>query len=269
MKVGIFINTTKPEANKTANEFSDLLFDNGIESKVVNLKEDCKDVDLIAIFGGDGTILRVVEYAIEYDLPLLAINSGTVGFLTTLESKDLQKAINLIKNGGPIEKRSVMKVYVDGNKYYALNEALVERVHSGGYTGGVAKLELTLGGQKAGDYSCDGLIISTPTGSTAYSLSAGGSVIAPNLNVFSATPVCSHSAQSKPIIYSDDTVAKIKLLPSSVKCALYVDGKFIKNLKVTDTVEVNKSKKQIKFFSSDSNFYEKLLLKLNKWSEIK
>ena len=78
MMVGIFINTTKSEANTTANAFQGLLADNGISSKVVNLKEDCKDVDLIAVFGGDGTILRVVEYAVEYDVPILAINNGTI-----------------------------------------------------------------------------------------------------------------------------------------------------------------------------------------------
>ena len=102
MKVGIFINTTKSEANKSANTFGGMLADNGIESKVVNLKEDCKDVDVIAVFGGDGTILRVVEYAIEYDIPILAVNEGTMGFLTSIESNELEKAIEIIKNNSEI-----------------------------------------------------------------------------------------------------------------------------------------------------------------------
>ena len=90
MKVGIFINTTKSEANTAANEFGRILTDNAIESKVVNLKEDCKGIDVIAVFGGDGTILRVIDYAIEYDIPILSVNIGTVGFLTSVESNELE-----------------------------------------------------------------------------------------------------------------------------------------------------------------------------------
>ena len=96
MKVGIFINTTKSEANTTASAFGKALIDNGIDYKIVNLKEDCKDVDVIAVFGGDGTILRVVEYAFEYDIPILAVNIGTVGFLSCVESNELEKAIELL-----------------------------------------------------------------------------------------------------------------------------------------------------------------------------
>ena len=88
MKVGIFINTTKSEANTTASAFGKALLDNGIDYKIVNLKEDCKGVDVIAVFGGDGTILRVVEYALEYDIPILAVNIGTVGFLSCVESNE-------------------------------------------------------------------------------------------------------------------------------------------------------------------------------------
>ena len=98
MKVGIFINTTKSEANTTASIFAKSLMENGIDYKIVNLKEDCKDVDVIVVFGGDGTILRVVEYALEFDVPILAVNIGTVGFLTCIESNEVEKAVNLIKN---------------------------------------------------------------------------------------------------------------------------------------------------------------------------
>ena len=98
MKVGIFINTTKSEANKAASAFGTALFENGIDYKIVNLKEDCKGVDVIAVFGGDGTILRVVDYALEFGIPILAVNIGTVGFLSCLESSELNEAIELIKN---------------------------------------------------------------------------------------------------------------------------------------------------------------------------
>lgn len=263
MKVGIFINTTKSEANTTANKFGGLLTDNGIDSKVVNLKEDCKDVDVIVVFGGDGTILRVVDYALTYDVPILAINIGTVGFLSCLEANELEKAVELIKNAKEYSKRSVMKVVVGDKKYYALNEACIQR---NGNMSEVVSLSLNIGGNLAYKLIADGIVVSTPTGSTAYSLSAGGSIITPDLNAFIATPICAHSLSTRPIVYNDACVAKVTVEKRSTKCGLYIDGKFVKQLNAGDNVELSKSKKTVKFFAYNDNFFEKLLTKLNLWS---
>ena len=267
MKVGIFINTTKSEANTTASAFSKALSNNGIDYKIVNLREDFKDIDVITVFGGDGTILRVVEYAIEFDVPVLAINIGTVGFLSCLESNQLDEAVNLIKNNVAFDKRSVIKVKLNGAKYYALNECLVQRYNSNLSTSEVAKLSLSIGGNFVDKYFADGMIISTPTGSTAYSLSCGGAIMTPDINAFIATPVCSHSLHSRPIVYPDSYASEITVLENSAKCALYIDGKFVKSLKQGDIVEVSRSRKTVKFFKTEDNFFEKLLIKLNKWSE--
>lgn len=269
MKVGIFINTTKSEANTTASAFGAALIENGIEYKIVNLKEDCKGIDVIAVFGGDGTILRVVDYALEFGIPILAINIGTVGFLSCLESSELNEAVELIKNSNEFDKRSVMRVTVADKTYYALNEALVQRCSANVSMNEVAKLSLSIGGSFVDKYYADGLIISTPTGSTAYSLSCGGSIMTPDISAFIATPVCAHSLHSRPIVYGDSNTAKISLLENSCKCALYIDGKFIKNLKSSDVVEVSRSRRMVKFYKTQDNFFEKLLIKLNKWSETK
>ena len=175
----------------------------------------------------------------------------------------------IIKNGGEFDKRSVMKVVVGDNKYYALNEALVQRCTQGVSMNEVAKLTLTIDNFFVDKLFADGIILSTPTGSTAYSLPFGGSIMTPDINAFIATPVCSHSLHSRPIVYSDSKVAKVKVLENSSKCALYVDGKFVKNLKNLETVEVSRSRKMIKFYKTQDNFFEKLLIKLNKWSETK
>lgn len=263
MKVGIFVNTTKCEANTTANTFGGLLADNGIDSKVVNLKEDCKDVDVIAVFGGDGTILRVVDYAIEYDVPILAVNTGTVGFLSSVENNELEKAVELLKSSGNLTKRSVMKVTVGDKKFYALNDAVIQR---NGLMSEVVKLSLDIGGKFVDKIFADGIILSTPTGSTAYSLAAGGSIVTPDLNAFIVTPICSHSLHTCPIVFSDANVAKVTVLENSTKSGLYIDGKFVKNLNANDCVEISKSKKTVKFYSVTDNFFEKLLIKLNNWS---
>ncbi len=265
MKVGIYINSTKTEANKKARTFTNLLQDINIDTKVIHLQEDCKDIDVLAVFGGDGTILRVVEYAISYDIPILAINVGTVGFLSSLEADEVEKAVEIIKNCKDYQKRTVMKVYAGGNKYYALNEAVVERRIDGGSKSEVARLNLEIGGKFVDKYVADGIIISSPTGSTAYSLSAGGPILTPDINAFSVTAICSHALHIKPIVYSDSLSAKITLNENSTKCALYVDGKFIKKLAVGESVEVLKSKKSVKFFKTNDNFFERLLIKLNSW----
>ena len=267
MKVGIFINTTKSEANTTASAFSKALFESGIDYKIVNLKEDFKDIDVITVFGGDGTILRVIEYAIEFDVPVLAVNIGTVGFLSCVEANQLEKAVELIKNSTSFDKRSVVKVKVNGAKFYALNECLVQRSNTNLSTSEVAKLSLSINGNLVDKYFADGIIISTPTGSTAYSLSCGGSIITPDLNAFIATPVCSHSLHCRPIVYSDNSQAEITVLENSTKCALYIDGKYVKSLNRGDKVEVSRSRKTVKFYKTEDNFFERLLIKLNKWSE--
>ncbi len=269
MKVGIFINTTKSEANKAANVFSKMLQENGIESKVVNLKSDCKDVDVIAVFGGDGTILSVVDYAIEYDIPIFAVNEGTLGFLSTIESNELSNAIDIIKNTENIQKRSVIKVVYNNVKHYALNEVVVQRIITGKFMAGICKISLDVNNQFVDKYNVDGLIISTPTGSTAYSLSAGGSILSPELSAFIATPICPHSLHNRPIVYPDSYQAKIKILENNTKIGLFVDGKFIKEVKSNDTISVLKSKRMVKFYKSSEQFFEKLLIKLNKWSETK
>ena len=129
-----------------------MLLKNDIKYKIVHLKEDCKDVDLIAVFGGDGTILSVVDYAMTYNIPILAINTGKVGFLSSLESDEIEKAIELIKNDCDFEKRSVMKVTVNGVKYYALNEIVVERRIEGSSKSEVASLNLELNGNFVDKY---------------------------------------------------------------------------------------------------------------------
>ena len=160
-----------------------------------------------------------------------------------------------------------MKIYYNGLKYYALNEAIVERALSSSSMSGTAKLSLKINGNFVDKYSVDGLIVSTPRGSTAYSLSAGGAIMTPDISAFIVTPVCPHSLHNRPIVFSDNLNAEITLLDGTCKCGLFVDGKFIKTLKVGDKVNVCKSKRYVKFYSTEDNFFSKLLIKLNKWSE--
>ncbi|MBO5927149.1 MAG: NAD(+)/NADH kinase, partial [Clostridia bacterium] len=225
------------------------------------------DIDVIAVFGGDGTILSVIDLAIEYDVPIFAVNEGTLGFLSSIESDELSNAINIIKNDANIQKRSVIKAVTKDKAYYALNEVIVQRTMASNFICGITRLNLNVNGQFVDNYSVDGLIISTPTGSTAYSLSAGGSILTPDVPALIATPICPHSLHNRPLVYPDTYSATIKVLDKSAKVGLFVDGKYIKDLKTGDSVDVVKSKRYVKFYKSNEQFFEKLLKKLNKWSE--
>lgn len=266
MKVGIYINTTKNDATVAADEFSKLLAKNNVETRVVNLSSDCVGIDAIAVFGGDGTILRVVEFAIEYDVPILAVNVGTVGFLSSVEWRDLNAAVDLLLSGNANDKRTVIKVTVGDKKFYALNEASVQRDTEGTSISEAIKIGLNIDNNFVDDLICDGLMIATPTGSTAYSLSAGGAILTPDLPAFIATPICPHSFRVRPIVFGDNSTAKIEVLTGSYKCALFVDGRKVKSLRVGESVSVQKSRRCVRFFRIDNDFFERLLSKLNSWS---
>ena len=263
MKVGIFINTTK---NDAADEFSKLLAQKSVETRVVNLPDDCLGLDAIAVFGGDGTILRVVDFAIDYDLPVLAVNVGTVGFLSSVDRSELDKAVELILSGSVTDKRAVIRVTAGDKKFYALNEASVQRDTDGVSIAEAIKLGLNIDKKFVDDIMCDGLMIATPTGSTAYSLSAGGAILTPDLPALIATPICPHSFRVRPIVFSDNMTAEIEVLSGSGKSALFVDGRKIKNIRAGEKVTVQKSKRYVRFYRTDNDFFERLTSKLNSWS---
>lgn len=266
MKIGIYINTTKNDASVVADEFSKLLAQKNVETRVVNLPDDCVGLDAIAVFGGDGTILRVVDFAIDYDLPVLAVNVGTVGFLSSVEGRDLNKAVDLLLVGSANDRRTVIKVVVGDKKFYALNEAAVQRDTDGVSIAEAVKLGLNIDKKFVDDLICDGLMIATPTGSTAYSLSAGGAILTPDVPALIATPVCAHSFRVRPIVFGDGMTAEIEVLSGSSKCALFVDGKKVKSMRSGEKVTVQKSKRCVRFYRADNDFFEKLLSKLNSWS---
>ena len=140
--------------------------------------------DLIVVVGGDGTILRTASYAVRTGAPILAINAGTVGFLSSYESGDVEKCVEDIKNDDlTISERSVLSVKAGKNEYIALNDAVVERDRSIDGKTIVTKLDVSIDGQLVYNLSADGVIVATPTGSTAYSLSAGGVILASDLPI--------------------------------------------------------------------------------------
>jgi NAD+ kinase len=185
------------------------------------------DLDLLLTLGGDGTLLRGARLVAPLGIPVLGINLGRLGFLTSLSPEELDSGLARLMSGETLlDDRMVLQVEaetaagrVDGG-YLALNDVVLHR-------GGVARMirmKIHTHGEEVGTYSADGIILATPTGSTAYSLSAGGPIVPPNLDCILATPICPHTLAVRPLILSADDTITVEVLSPSEQLILTIDG---------------------------------------------
>lgn len=221
--------------------------------------------DAVLVLGGDGSILGAARLACVYDKPILGINLGHVGYLARAEIADLQEIKGVLATEFAIEERSMLDIHItdkDGNVslYHALNDAVITK--SEGY--GIIDITTYCNQQRTCRYRCDGVIIATPTGSTGYSMSAGGSVVDPLLDCILLTPVCAHSLRSRPIIFSSSSEITVALESDMYKTALVADGVKIADIDPTDNVVIKSSEYKTKLikFRADG-FYNVLYNKMN------
>ena len=284
MKIGLYSNLTRdPGAQYTktvynilkernvAIKISDGL--NGIDFGVPNNiyydnNELARESDVVIVLGGDGTILGIAKECATYRKPIFAVNMGHKGFLSEVNKEDLEQDFNDLFNGNFIlDKRKFLKVKIDGTdkEYYALNEIVVAQ----SLCSRIMKAEITVNGTLVDKYSSDGIIVSTPTGSTAYSLSAGGPIVAPDVSCFIISPICAHSLHSRPLIVSNSSTINVKILSADPGANVNVDGQNILTIKNGMSVNISDSDLSVDFIRRPSfNFYEKLLEKMRYWSSI-
>ena len=222
---------------------------------------------VILTFGGDGTLLAGIEFAIAYDAPLLGINLGTVGFLTEGEPNQLFNMINrLIEGNYETEERHLLRVSLqDGSlTFLALNDAVVTR-------GGFARLirvETRVNGEYLGTFTADGMIAATPTGSTGYALSAGGPVIAPGVHCMVIAPVCPHSLQRSSFVVPDRSDVRFYLQSQRIQTAeLQIDGRSRATLQAGESVHITGDDRTIRLIRMKPYlFFSLTQKKLNEWS---
>ncbi len=160
--------------------------------------------ELIVVIGGDGTIMRAARAAATLRIPILGVNCGHLGYLAELEQSEIELISRYLDGEYTIERRMMLDVRCGGRSYLALNDAVI----SHGVLSRMAEIELFCGDERVSRYHADGLIAATPTGSTAYSLSAGGPVVDPSLDCVIVTPICPHSLGAKPLIFAPDNVLR-------------------------------------------------------------
>ncbi|MFT8889336.1 MAG: NAD(+)/NADH kinase [Ethanoligenens sp.] len=221
--------------------------------------------DLIVVLGGDGTILHAAKLAAVRQLPVLGINVGRLGFMAGLELNELDRLARLVHGDYERDSRMMLEVSVDGTP---ISRALNDVVISKGAISRLIDIRVNCGERLVGNYRADGLIVFTPTGSTAYSLSAGGPVIDPEFESIGLTPICPHSLISRTILFSPD--AEIGMAPEQLEereAHLLVDGKQVMRLKNGMRVQVRRADRKTHLVRlKDISFYEVLNDKMNERS---
>lgn len=231
-------------------------------SNIGNLIFNC---DIVITIGGDGTIIHKAKHAARFSKPILGINLGKIGFVAGLEPTEIDKLEQLIKGEYTVEKRMMLSVNVKKGettrKFYALNDVVITK----GVYSGLVNLNVTLNNDEITKYVADGIILATPTGSTAYSLSAGGPVIEPSMKCILLTPICQHSMFSRPVIFGENSkiniTAKTREKDESV---LSIDGGRPIIVSDRDLVSVEAAKMTVSLIKlKNQNFYKVLNSKLS------
>ena len=273
MKIGLIVNFDKTSAAETAAKIADLLINEGAEvialknelftsihniSICDNYSELTKSCDVLLTVGGDGTIIHSARYAASFGKPILGINLGRLGYVAELEADEICMLKKLVKGDYSIESRIILDVNVnrmnnERESYTAINDAVVSR----GSLSRIIDLQVAIDGSYVSSYRADGLLVSTPTGSTAYALSAGGPVIAPNLKCIELVPICPHSLSARCVIPSGESVLTIKAASPDSKSFLTIDGQISVELNENDTVEVKASEQILNMIVlKDRNFFK-------------
>ncbi len=202
------------------------------------------EADVVVAVGGDGTMLEAVRVAVEADLPVLGINAGHVGFLTRVEPGRLEAALDVLAAGGWAESRRMTLAALVGGRPEAvgLNDVVVEKAVSQH----VVKISVVVGGERLVSYRCDGVVVATPTGSTAYTFSAGGPLVDPELEALVVTAVAPHNLFSRPIVFRPEVALRLTV-DDDRPARVNVDGRTLAVLAPGEQVEVRRGDRTARF----------------------
>ena len=276
MKISLIVNKDKKRASEVASAAAALLRSMGAE---VLSCDDCpvdgttisdtaesmiRESDIAVTVGGDGTIIHNAKYAALYDKPLLGINLGRIGFVANIEPDEIDELKKLFDGSYRIQRRMLLEITVrkDGSEqsFTAVNDVVIHRDS----LSGMVDLSVEFDGERIISYRADGMLFATPTGSTAYSFSAGGPVVQPDMRCILHAPVCPHALSSRQVVFGEDAVLSARVLPSSdLKCYMTVDGQYHIPVSSDDIITVRRSPLELQLIIlKEKNFYTLLNEKL-------
>lgn len=222
-----------------------------------------KIVDLLLVLGGDGTLLSIAHVAAQKDVPVVGINLGALGFLTEVPLDEMFLTLDSYLEGNDkiVSRRQMLQAKTKENSYYSLNDVVINK----GALARMIRCAIWIDGIEIAITRADGLIISTPTGSTAYSLSAGGPIIQPYIPAIILTPICPHTLSFRPMVISSESEVKVQLLTGGEEVYLTIDGQRGELMKKEDTVTVCQSELKLQLVSSPRRNYFDLLKEKLRW----
>ncbi len=272
MKVAVIANYEKEKVKVYAERLISLLREHDFayilkeyrraEEYIVS-SDEIRGADIFIVIGGDGTIIHTSKAAAKLNKPIIGVNAGNLGFTAALEGEDIERITEILKGDYELEKRMMLDAEVtslggEKIKFTALNDAVVKSAYSA-----MLNYSIAINERRRYEYSADGLIVATPTGSTAYSLSAGGPVVEPTVDCMIYTPICPHSLFNRSIIYAPDTKIHIALSKNKQPAFLTIDGGEPYEIKEGDSIVFSKSKLFASFVNAESkSFYDTLNKKI-------
>jgi len=222
--------------------------------------------EAVLVVGGDGTFLRAAPLAWELDVPILGINFGKLGFLTEVQLEEAELALTRLAAGEfSIEERLMFRVHFHDEEFLALNEVAVLK----GPLGHMIHLRVRAGGEYLTTYYGDGLIVATPTGSTAYNLSAGGPILHPRAQALVLTPICPFMLSARPLVLPSETLVEIQLISPSPEVHLVVDGSLHRELPPGGKLTVKEAERPLRLITSPTRSYFAILRDKLGWGESK
>ncbi len=262
--IGIIANSSKQNAVEQAEVLRDWLSDRGVKVFLETelngdgseTREFASVIDMVVVFGGDGTLLVAARLVKEYDVPIVGINLGGFGFMTVVNLNEMFHVMEIILRGEyKTSRRMMLDAFVEGKIYSVLNDIVISR----GGLSRMVNLETVVDDKYLATFKADGLIISTPTGSTAYSLSTGGPIVFPELNSIIINPICPHTLTNRPIMLPPESTIKVALMDEEEGVKVAMDGQISSILKSGEAVTVRKSEYYIDIVDSPRRGYLEVL----------
>lgn len=259
-KIMIIANEYKENIVSYINDLKNYLVEKKIE--VVSEREA---PELMIVAGGDGTLIKASKIASDLDIPVMAVNMGSLGFLTDIKQEEIFNMIEeYIEGNSEIEVRCFLEISVDGVQYHALNEVVVAK---GGVLSRMIRIKLFANDLLVNNYRADGIIVATPTGSTAYNLSAGGPIMKPDVKAIVVTPIAPHTLSARPIVLDGNDRVVMEMSEEHNDTFATIDGQISIKLENTSKVEVCVAKKSLKLIKPKNRDYYSILREKLNWGE--
>lgn len=277
-KIGVVLRPLTPELKEGYSKMETIFKKHGIDvllesnsaemigAQGFDFKKICKECDFLVSFGGDGTLISTVRKSFDFDIPILGVYAGTLGFLADLSLDELDGFVQkMIQNRYRIDERAMLEATVIKNskkvKYYAFNDIVLTRTR----VSNMIHIETLIDSQSFNTYYGDGVIVSTPTGSTAYNLSAGGPVLFPMSNVFALTPICPHSLTQRSVVLPGKFAIEMKT--SEERALIIIDGQDVHELELGESVHIKLAAKTVKLIHKEEYNYFDVLKEKLRWGE--